>query len=103
MGLVWRCPSTRIRSSYCSAFSSPNRYAWFKRRSSRMMTFKEQAQQERNIQATAAGMKQAMRTMPSGPPVSQGPGPGWYQDKDGKTRYWNGTGWTEHVQPEGAK
>lgn len=39
---------------------------------------------------------------PPSQPVNQGlPPPGWYPDPGGAgMRYWDGTGWTQHVAPE---
>ena len=30
------------------------------------------------------------------------PGPGWYDDGTGQTRWWDGAAWTQHVAPEAA-
>ena len=27
------------------------------------------------------------------------PGPGWYDDGTGQTRWWDGAAWTQHVAP----
>lgn len=31
--------------------------------------------------------------------MTQSPAPGWYPDGSGATRWWDGSAWTEHVQP----
>ena len=41
--------------------------------------------------------------VPTPPPTTQGPPPGWYADAQvpGQMRWWDGTTWTAHVQPPG--
>lgn len=35
---------------------------------------------------------------PGGTPQPGAPAPGWYHDEHGLVRWWDGTGWTEHIQ-----